>query len=115
MFFGTKIKTENLKNSSEININNVDQIIESLEAKFESKTLTITYDDLRQQVRELAYKKSEDAGHPWGKDKEFWIEAEKELFGEQPLVNGCYCLKNKLGKDILICPINSEKPVEIEF
>lgn len=115
MFFSTKVKPENTVeiNASEITINNVDQIIESLEAKFECNTVSVTYDDLRQQVRELAYKKSEEAGHPWGKDKEFWIEAEKELFGEQPLVNGCYCVKSK-GKDVLVCPIISEVPVEIE-
>jgi len=73
--------------------------------------IKITYEDLRQQIRELAYHKWEQANKPWGKDKEFWIEAEKELFGENPLEHGGYKVNNNT---IMICPINSEVAVDIE-
>jgi len=74
--------------------------------------MEMTYETLRQQVRELAYKKWEEAGSPWGRDKEFWIEAEQELFGENPLALGGYRVKSENGLCRVICPINSEIPVE---
>lgn len=36
---------------------------------------------LLQQIRELAYKKWEEAERPWGRDEEFWLDAEKEILG----------------------------------
>lgn len=83
----------------------------------ENKTkqaVKITYEDLRQQIRELAYQKWEEAGRPWGRDKEFWVEAEKELFGENPLEHGGYKIKNNNDSYFIVCPINSEVAVEIE-
>jgi hypothetical protein len=38
-----------------------------------------------QQIRDLAYKKWEASGCPVGRDDEFWISAESELFGEYAL------------------------------
>jgi hypothetical protein len=70
----------------------------------------VTFETLRQQIRELAYKKWEDSGCPWGRDKEFWTAAEKELFGEDALKSGGYRIEIK-GSQLLICPINSEVPV----
>lgn len=114
MFFSaTKVKKEESCERPEITLENVDQILESLNLNLDQEKETITYEDLRQKVRELAYIKSEEAGHPWGQDKEFWLQAEKELFGDQPLVNGGYYVKHK-GKNVLICPISSEKPVEVD-
>lgn len=77
------------------------------------QSIKLTYEDLRQQIRELAYQKWEQADKPWGKDKEFWIEAEKELFGENPLAHGGYKLKNNESY-FIVCPINSEVAVEIK-
>jgi hypothetical protein len=37
------------------------------------------YMPLTEQVRELAYRKWEEAGCPDGRDKEFWMAAEQEL------------------------------------
>lgn len=76
------------------------------------ESVSINYESIRQQIRESAYKKWEEAGRPWGRDKEFWIEAEKELFGENPLVSGGYNVVSDDGSRILICPINSEIAVE---
>ena len=80
--------------------------------KTRGEAVEITYETLRQQIRELAYKKWEEAGGPWGRDKEFWIEAEQELFGENPLSLGGYRVKSDSGLCKVICPINSEIPVE---
>lgn len=74
----------------------------------------VTYETLRQKIRELAYQKWEQAGQPCGQDKEFWIEAEKELFGENPLQFGGYRIKNG-DSYMLICPILSEVPVEVKI
>lgn len=43
------------------------------------------FDDLHLQIRELAYKKWEEAGGPSGRDKEFWSEAEQELSSNNQL------------------------------
>jgi hypothetical protein len=80
-------------------------------AKMSTIQKNLTFETLKQQVRELAYKKWEESGRPWGRDKEFWVTAEKELFGDEPLRSGGYRLKIK-GSQLLICPINSEIPVE---
>lgn len=72
----------------------------------------VTYESLRQQIRELAYKKWENAGCPWGQDREFWLEAEEELFGKDALKNGGYVLKG-IHKNVMVCPLNSENPVEV--
>jgi hypothetical protein len=51
-----------------------------------SKTTEKNQEDAsRQQIRDLAYKKWDDAGRPHGRDDEFWISAESELFGEYAL------------------------------
>ena len=81
--------------------------------KTRGEAMEITYETLRQQIRELAYKKWEEAGEPWGRDKEFWVEAEQELFGENPLSLGGYRIKSKEGLCRVICPINSEMPIEL--
>ena len=80
-------------------------------AKMLAAQKNLTFETLRQQVRELAYKKWEESGRPCGRDKEFWVSAEKELFGDEPLRSGGYRLKIR-GSQLLICPINSEIPVE---
>jgi hypothetical protein len=71
----------------------------------------LTFETLRQQIRELAYRKWEESGRPGGRDKEFWVSAERELFGDEPLKSGGYLVRIK-GSQLLICPINSEVPVE---
>ena len=86
------------------------QILKGLGKKQE--TIKITYEDLRQQIRELAYKKWEEAGSPWGRDREFWLEAEEELFGKEALKSGGYVLKGSQG-NVMICPLNSENPIEV--
>lgn len=43
---------------------------------------TIDFEQARQQIRELAYQKWENAGCPEGRAEEFWLEAEREISGE---------------------------------
>lgn len=62
----------------------------------------ITFQDLQQKIRELAYFKWEQSGKI-GDSEKYWIEAEKELFGKDPLKNGGYYIKNN-GKLILVTP-----------
>jgi hypothetical protein len=81
----------------------------------EQNEQNITYEALRDKIRELAYFKWEIAGCPPGRDKEFWIEAEKELFGEDPLKDGGYKVKTQENSYVLICPINSELPVDVKL
>jgi hypothetical protein len=50
----------------------------------------ITFADLQQEIRDLAYCKWENAGYPISDGCEFWQEAEKELFGPDGLQNGGY-------------------------
>jgi len=76
------------------------------------ENVNLTFECLRQQIRELAYRKWEESNKPCGKDKEFWVEAEKELFGENPLKDGGYRIKVK-DSYLMICPISSEVPVEV--
>lgn len=44
---------------------------------------TIDFEQARQQIRELAYQKWENAGCPEGRAEEFWLEAEREIFTEK--------------------------------
>ena len=44
-----------------------------------------TLEQCQQQVREYAYELWEAAGHPEGDGSNFWIEAEKQLFGGMTL------------------------------
>jgi len=62
----------------------------------------ITFQDLQQKIRELAYIKWEQSGK-LGNSEQYWVEAEKELFGNNPLKNGGYYIK-KNNKLILITP-----------
>jgi hypothetical protein len=116
MFFKTKAKKTKTKDDiavehiPTVKIDNETIQITAEKPKFKN----VTYESIRQQIRELAYLKWEQANCPWGKDKEFWIEAEKELFGEEPLKHGGYRIKNN-GSYVLICPINSEMPVEVQI
>lgn len=117
MFFNTKIKkTEDKELNTTRFIPQIkDETVEFKQIDFspvEEKTEELTYEILRQKIKKLAYEKWENAGHPWGKDKEFWIEAEKELFGENPLQNGGYKVKSG-NSYVLICPLVSEVPVEV--
>ena len=117
MFFKTKTKKIKPKEATtEQQIPVIDtstiELPKTITLSTEKKKTKVTYESIRQQIRELAYQKWEQAGHPWGRDKEFWVEAEKELFGEEPLKYGGYRVKNN-GSYILICPINSEMPVEV--
>lgn len=117
MFFNTKTKKTEDK---EVNITRFipqikDENIEFKQIEFspvEETKEEVTYEILRQKIKKLAYEKSENAGHPWGKDKEFWIEAEKELFGENPLQYGGYKVKSG-NSYVLICPLANEVPVEV--
>jgi hypothetical protein len=72
MFFNT------IKEISKKSYESLDQILKLINLSSEKET--VTYEELRQKIRELAYIKSEEDGHPWGQDKEFWLRAEKELF-----------------------------------
>ena len=47
-----------------------------------------TLEQCQQQVRELAYELWEAAGYPEGDGSDFWVEAEKQLFGG--MTNGGY-------------------------
>lgn len=116
MFFKTKIKKtkhkeENLDHIPAIDTSTIE--LPKINSSVPKNKTAITYESVRQQIRELAYQKWEQAGCPWGRDKEFWVEAEKELFGEEPLKCGGYKVKNN-GSYVLICPINSEVPVEVQ-
>jgi hypothetical protein len=114
MFFTAKTQTKKdsiLKEKD--SILNETQKIPSIFTKT-VQTEIVTYESLRQKIRDLAYSKWEQAGHPWGRDKEFWIEAEIELFGENPLVNGGYQVKSH-GSFVLVCPLNNEVPIEVQF
>lgn len=64
----------------------------------------LTFESLKQQVRELAYKKWEESGYQNGKDEEFWVEAERELFGENPMSQGGYRISNDSGEYTVIRP-----------
>jgi hypothetical protein len=88
------------------------KILDMIGSSAKSAEEGLTYEKLRQQIRELAYRKWEEANKPWGKDREFWIEAEQELFGENPLQLGGYLVKSNKGSRLLICPINSEAPAK---
>lgn len=59
---------------------------------------TPTFEEIKQAIRELAYSKWEEAGKPDGKDDEFWAEAEKEMFGENPLAAGGYIFNSIIVK-----------------
>lgn len=50
----------------------------------------LTFLQLEHEVRLLAYDKWERAGRPPGDGKQFWIEAEEQLFGPNPLKEGGY-------------------------
>jgi hypothetical protein len=67
-------------------------------------TLVVSFEGIRQQIRELAYGKWEEAGCPEGRDEEFWVSAERELFGEEPFSDGGYRIKMEDGKYMVIRP-----------
>ena len=50
----------------------------------------ITLDDLKEEIRLLAYSNWEKAGYPESDGNSFWVEAEQELFGPDPLKDGGY-------------------------
>lgn len=52
----------------------------------------LTFDQIQTEIRQLAYQKWEAAGRPPGDGNRFWIEAEEELFGPNPLHEGGYVL-----------------------
>lgn len=70
----------------------------------QSPTLVVSYEGIRQQIRELAYSMWEKAGCPDGGGEEFWVAAERELFGEDSFVDGGYRIKMEDGSEIVIMP-----------
>lgn len=90
MFFKTKIVKNDQINSVFDNFN------------VSNASNTLTFELLRQQIRELAYKKWEESGCPTGKDEEFWVAAEQELFGK--MVEGGYQVRNNEGEYTIIKP-----------
>ncbi len=67
-------------------------------------TIIVSFEGIRQQIRELAYKKWEEAGQPEGQDEEFWVRAERDLFGDEPLVDGGYRIRMDDGEYVLVRP-----------
>ena len=51
---------------------------------------SVSFEDLRNRIRELAYHKWQQAGCIVGEDKRFWKEAENEFIGEDNVRNGGY-------------------------
>lgn len=76
MFFTTKTKEEKTTQQTSVLGSIFDTVAP---AKEEEATCGSAFDATSQKIRELAYKKWEDAGAPWGRDDEFWGEAEREL------------------------------------
>lgn len=62
-----------------------------------------SFEEIRQKIRELAYIKWQNSDKT-GDQKDFWQQAEIELFGPNALRDGGYYLKNKYGKKILVSP-----------
>jgi hypothetical protein len=54
------------------------------------RTESVDIESLKQEVRDLAYQLWEKAGRPEGDGSYFWNEAEKELFGPDPIKDGGY-------------------------
>lgn len=71
----------------------------------------VTFDQLQQEVRELAYKKWEEAGYPEGDGQQFWVAAEEEIFGPNPLANGGYHVYMKQGKDWALTKVTPQSEV----
>lgn len=108
MFFTT---TKPKNETASIDLNETQYLVTD-QSETEENTVIISYESLRQQIREQAYYRWQEAGCPSGRDKEFWIEAEKELFGENALEDGGYKVKYN-NSYVLITPINSEIPVKL--
>lgn len=70
----------------------------------QSPTVVVSFEGIRQQIRELAYDMWEKAGCPEGRDEEFWVAAENELFGENSFVDGGYRIKMEDGSEMVVMP-----------
>jgi hypothetical protein len=68
----------------------------------QNPTVVVSFEGIRQQIRELAYSMWEKAGCPEGRDEEFWVAAERELFGEESFVDGGYRIKMEDGSYIVV-------------
>lgn len=81
-------------------------VFETQSSVFDSQSpaVVVSFEGIRQQIRELAYSMWEKAGCPEGRDEEFWVSAERELFGEDSLVDGGYRIKMEDGSHIVIMP-----------
>ena len=47
-----------------------------------SEDSVMSVDDRNEKVSHLAYRKWQEAGEPSGRDMEFWLAAENELYGD---------------------------------
>ena len=74
------------------------------DANLNDNSASLNFEEVRQQIRELAYQKWESAGYPAGRAEEFWVEAEKELFGNEPLVEGGYRIRLDSGEFLIVRP-----------
>lgn len=60
-------------------ISTILKILKTPEMAVEEVPPCTARETLLQQVRELAYKKWEEAERPLGRDEEFWLKAEREI------------------------------------
>lgn len=60
---------------------NILKILNTPEIAAEEGPPCSSRETLLQQIRELAYRKWEQAERPLGRDEEFWLDAEREILG----------------------------------
>lgn len=51
---------------------------------------SVSYEELKDRIRNLAYQKWQMSGCPQGQDKKFWSEAENDIIGQQNIKDGGY-------------------------
>jgi hypothetical protein len=51
---------------------------------------SVSYEELKERIKNLAYYKWQESGCPTGQDKNFWIEAENEVIGQHNVRDGGY-------------------------
>lgn len=57
-------------------------VTKTAKTRFDESSEAPTLEQCQQQIREYAYELWENAGCPEGDGSDFWVEAEKQLFGE---------------------------------
>lgn len=69
---------------------------------------SISFEEIRHRIRQLAYEKWQNAGCVSGLDRKFWAEAENEIVGNENVKNGGYYIyikKNNNLQRVFLSPI----------